>query len=213
MNLSFKNKTIVVLAPHTDDGEFGCGGTIARCIEEGANVYYVAFSAAEQSVLPHLPKDILRTEVRNATAVLGLNLENLKVYSFAVRHFPQLRQDILEEMVKINREIQPDIVFMPSFKDIHQDHAIIAQEGIRAFKNKTILGYEVPWNNLSFETSCFVKLEQRHLDLKIKALSMYESQKHRSYASKEFLSALAITRGTQISQPLAEAYEIIRLII
>ena len=26
---------ILVLGPHTDDGEFGCGGTIAKFIEEG----------------------------------------------------------------------------------------------------------------------------------------------------------------------------------
>ena len=38
-----KNK-ILVLAPHTDDGELGCGGTIAQYIDQGKEVYYVAFS-------------------------------------------------------------------------------------------------------------------------------------------------------------------------
>ena len=55
---SYKN--VIVLAPHTDDGEFGCGGTIAKLIGEGKNVYYVAFSTAEDSVPKHLPKDILK---------------------------------------------------------------------------------------------------------------------------------------------------------
>lgn len=211
MNHFFKGKKILVLAPHTDDGEFGCGGTISRCLEEGADVFYAAFSVAEQSVLPHLPKDILRTEVVKATETLGIKKENLTIFNFEVRYFPKLRQDILEELVKLNRIISPDIVFMPSFKDIHQDHSTIAQEGIRAFKFKTILGYEVPWNNLSFETSCFIRLEERHLKNKILALKQYQSQMHRSYASEEFLKSLAITRGTQIGEKYCEAFEVIRL--
>ena len=43
-------KNILILAPHTDDGEFGCGGTIAKLIKEGKNVSYIAFSTAEESV-------------------------------------------------------------------------------------------------------------------------------------------------------------------
>ena len=41
---------ILVLAPHTDDGELGCGGTISKFVKEGKNIYYVAFSTAEESV-------------------------------------------------------------------------------------------------------------------------------------------------------------------
>jgi LmbE family N-acetylglucosaminyl deacetylase len=46
-----KFKRVLILAPHTDDGEFGCGGTINKLIEEGSEIYYAAFSACEQSVL------------------------------------------------------------------------------------------------------------------------------------------------------------------
>ena len=37
-------KRVLVLAPHTDDGEFGCGGTMARLVEAGVEVHYQAFS-------------------------------------------------------------------------------------------------------------------------------------------------------------------------
>ena len=63
--------TILVLAPHTDDGEFGCGGSISKWVNEGKEVYYVAFSSAEKSVLKEMPKDILK-EVQEATKVLGI---------------------------------------------------------------------------------------------------------------------------------------------
>nr|WP_287495042.1 PIG-L family deacetylase [Candidatus Brachybacter algidus] len=51
----FKGKKVFILAPHTDDGELGCGGTIARLIEDGAIVYYVAFSTADKSVPDEFP--------------------------------------------------------------------------------------------------------------------------------------------------------------
>ena len=43
-------KRVLVLAPHTDDGEFGCGGTMARLVEAGIEVHYHAFSIATRSL-------------------------------------------------------------------------------------------------------------------------------------------------------------------
>ena len=57
MKLTFDK--VLVLAPHTDDAEFGCGGTIAKLVSEGSEVHIAAFSACEQSVRPEFPKDIL----------------------------------------------------------------------------------------------------------------------------------------------------------
>lgn len=205
--------TILILAPHTDDGEFGCGGTIARYVTQGARPIYVAFSAAEQSVLPHLPRDILRTEVRKATAQLGVADEDCLVLDFEVRRFPELRQQILDKMLELNQRYQPDMVFLPSANDTHQDHQTIAQEGFRAFKRTTMLGYEVPWNNLDFRTSCFVDIAEEHLERKIRAVGMYQSQQHRTYASAEFIRSLALTRGVQIGKRYAEAFEVVRWVI
>src|SRR5262249_11400292 len=56
-------KRALVLAPHTDDGEFGCGGTMARLVEEGVDVRYVAFSIATRSLPGGFPPDTLRHEV------------------------------------------------------------------------------------------------------------------------------------------------------
>lgn len=62
---------ILVLAPHTDDGELGLGGTISKLITEGKKVTYVAFSTAEESVPEGFPKDILKTEVRKRHGQVG----------------------------------------------------------------------------------------------------------------------------------------------
>lgn len=205
-------KVVLVLAPHTDDGEFGCGGTIVKLISQGCRIVYAAFSAAEQSVLPQFPRDILRHEVLEATSTLGIKANDCLVFDFPVRKFPEYRQDILEKMVLLNKEYRPDMVFLPSMNDTHQDHLVIAQEGFRAFKKTSMYGYEVPWNNLDFRTTCFFVIDETQLQTKINALECYRSQQHRSYATAEFIRSLAITRGAQISQPFAEVFEVIRLI-
>lgn len=201
---------ILVLAPHTDDGELGCGGTIARFIEEGRDVYYVAFSTARTSVTPDFPDNILETEVRAATEILGIPEENLILFDYPVRRFPEHRQSILENLIKLREEIKFDLIFVPSLNDIHQDHQVIAQEGLRAFKRHTILGYEEPWNNITFETRNFIPLEERHVEKKIEALRCYKSQMHRKYLDEAFIWSLARTRGTQIEGGYAEAFEVLR---
>jgi LmbE family N-acetylglucosaminyl deacetylase len=208
-----KFKNVFVLAPHTDDGELGAGGTIAKLIEHGANVYYFAFSTAEESVPEGHPKDILKTEVINATKRLGIKRENVIIYNYQVRKLNYARQDILEDLIQYKRKIVPDLVLMPSLHDIHQDHATIAQEGLRAFKNCTILGYELIWNNLTFNTTSFIKLEKKHVKCKCHALQEYKSQEGRAYMSEDFIFSLAKTRGVQIGTEYAESFEVLRWII
>ncbi len=147
--------SVLVLAPHTDDGELGVGGTIAKLIEQNINVYYAAFSTAEESVPNGFPKDILKTEVRNATHKLGIKDENLIIYNYQVRKLNYVRQEILENLIELRRTINPDLVFMPSLHDIHQDHTAVALEGLRAFKNKIILGYELDLEQLNFRYPVF----------------------------------------------------------
>ena len=204
---------ILVLAPHTDDGEFGCGGSISRFVQEGKEIYYVAFSTAEESVPDPWPKDILKTEVKEATNRLGIQTDRLIIFNFKVRELSYHRQEVLEELVKIKNEVCPDLVFLPSSNDLHQDHSTVSIEGIRAFKNTTILGYEIPWNNIAFQAVAFIILSEENINTKINALDAYNSQKGRSYANEEFIRSLARTRGVQIGSRYAEAFEVIRLVV
>jgi len=206
---------VVVLAPHADDGEFGCGGTIAKLAAQPTKpeIFYYAFSLCEDSIPDEFPKDILGSELEAAAKELGIPAENVTMYKYPVRHFPQYRQEILENLVSIQKEIQPDLVIMPSSYDVHQDHNTIFQEGRRAFKKNTILGYEFMWNNFSFSTSCFVALEEEHIKKKISALQQYKSQGHRFYMNQQKIMGLANYRGLQIMEDYAEAFEVIRWLI
>lgn len=204
---------ILVLAPHTDDGEFGCGASISKWLSEGRQVYYAAFSSAELSVPKGMPKDILVKEVKAATRSLGIPSGNLSVFKYPVRNFLSFRQNILEDMIRLSTQIRPDIVLLPSTSDTHQDHQVISQEGFRAFKKTSMVGYEIPWNNLSFTTNMFVKLTNTQIGNKITALKCYKSQSNRTYAKETFIRSLAEVRGTQVGTQYAEAFEVIRWIM
>jgi N-acetylglucosamine malate deacetylase 1 len=207
-------KVILVLSPHTDDGELGAGGTISRFVLEDKVVYYVAFSGCEASVPQGLPKDTLRKECNKSMKVLGIRPERVKILDYEVRTLPKYRQEILEILTSLKKEIHPDLVLVPSSSDVHQDHAVIHMEAIRAFKKEaSIWGYEHPWNNLSFSTDILVSLEVKNIDVKVECLKEYVSQEGKSYMDEENIRALARTRGSQIDKKNAEAFELVRLII
>jgi len=137
---------------------------MSRLADAGCEVRYVAFSIATRSLPEGFPPDTLAREVLEATGELGIPEALLTVHDFDVRTFPEHRQDILEALVALWEEWQPDVVFQPSLHDVHQDHKTIAEEGLRAFKRTTILGYEIPWNNFDFSYQWYVALEKRHIE-------------------------------------------------
>lgn len=205
-------RTVLVLAPHTDDYEIGAGGYIHRLISGGATLHAMAFSTAAESLPAGLPPDTLVHECREAARRLGIPAGNLEILNFPVRRFPEHRQPILELLVAARRRIAPDLVLVHATTDVHQDHQVITQEAIRAFKGTTILGYELPWNDLRFSTQCMVQLSEENLQAKLHALEAYASQMHRAYAKADVPTGLARVRGVSVGFELAEAFEVIRWI-
>lgn len=203
--------SVLVLAPHTDDGELGAGGFLSKLVSSGAKVTYVAFSTAKESLPEGMPEDTLYYEVKNAIGHLGI--KDIEILDYPVRNFDLNRQLILEDLIKIRAIKDFDLVLLPSSSDIHQDHQVIRNEGIRAFKNTTILGYELIWNSFDFKNHLYVKLNENDVVNKINALSEYKSQSHRAYMSEEFVRSLAYTRGLQVNHKYAECFEVIRWVL
>ncbi|MBL8048206.1 MAG: PIG-L family deacetylase [Chthonomonas sp.] len=199
---------VLVLAPHTDDAELGAGATLARLQQEGAAITSVAFSDCRESVPAGFDPLVLRQEIVAAHTQLGI--KDVRVLDFNVRYFPRDRQEILEAMVALVKELQPDLVLCPMRSDIHQDHQVIAQEAIRAGKKSTIWGFELPWNNLTLDNPLFVEVSEDQLMAKVRALAAYESQGFRSYSNEATLRSLAHVRGIQSGYALAESFEVIR---
>ncbi len=211
--MSSMQERVLILAPHTDDAELGCGGTIARMLKDGVDISVAAFSTAEDSLPPGAVPTQLRDEFLSAMQTLGVPQDKTFVFGYPVRRLSYHRQELLEELVKLRHQIMPHMVFLPSASDLHQDHQVLNAEGLRCFKDMTIWGYELPWNTIRFSAQAFVTLEPCELQAKWKALQAYKSQfdLSRPYFSWEFIEGLARVRGVQVKAPYAEAFEVMRI--
>lgn len=209
----FHGARALFLAPHTDDVELGCGATLARCVEQAETVDVAVFSTATSSLPPGSSPHRLKFEFLKAMDQYHIPPERIHVYDYQVRRLNYSRQDILEDLITLRNSIQPNIVFTPSGGDIHQDHQVVHNESLRAFKTVTMLGYELPWNYFHFETRVFVSVTAEQMELKLRALQAYESQfeKNRGYFDEEFIKGLARVRGIQQGVPYSEAFELITL--
>ncbi len=205
-------KTVLALSPHTDDFEFGCGGTIARLLDEGAEVHTAIFSICRESVPKGFPEDVLLHEMHESADVFGIPKAQRHVFDYPVRRFTEYRQAILEDMVQLKRDLDPDLVLTPSTFDVHQDHEVISKESIRAFRYRSMFGYELPWNNLSFTSQALISLKEDYIQKKSESLACYKSQGFRHYSQPEYFRCEATFRGMQKKQQLAEAFEVIRIV-
>ncbi len=203
-------KNILVLAPHPDDAEFGCGASIHRWSNEGKNVWIATFSACVKSLPKGLESDTLYKEMSKSIAHLKVDSECIKHFDFPVREFPKYRQEILEELIKMRKEIDPGLILIPASFDIHQDHKTIHEEGVRAFKGRKVLGYELPWNNIQSTIDFHVKVSEENMNAKENAAACYASQSHRPYTKAGFFKALATIRGVQAGTAYAEGFELIK---
>ena len=107
-------KKVLILAPHTDDAEFGCGGAIAKWIRLGYEVKVIAFS--------YVGRNDLFEEMNEAMGELGV--KEFKIHNYQVRNFNRFRQRILDDMIKEDRAFNPDLVVCPATTDQHQDHQV-----------------------------------------------------------------------------------------
>lgn len=186
----------LILSPHADDGELGCGGTMQKFDE----VIHVAFSDCENPEL--------RNEFRRSNELLKNG--KFDILYFPVRNFDKHRQAILEAIRTYRTEF-PDVVFIPPY-DTHQDHEVIHKEAIRAFKGMTpeIYCYELPWNAQKQIYGTFSGISEDMLKRKIGALTRYKTQEMRPYMKPDFIRSLATVRGTQAGLTYAESFEVVR---
>ena len=183
--LDFKKKKILILSPHPEDGEIGCGGLIQRFLKNKSKCWYVCFTNASQSVKPPFKPNAQTYEMYRSTSILGIKKNFIIQKNYEVRSFNKYRQDILYELYLLNKKIKPDLVLCHSRQDTHQDHETITKEAIRAFKKTSILGYELPWNHFNFSADLYINLTKKECEIKCEALRSYKSRMYRPYLSKK----------------------------
>lgn len=198
---------------HPDDIELGAGATIAKSVDLGIECHTLVLSNCEETLKEtDLPEQQIVSESREALLHLGVSLDNMSWKLFPVRRFADFRVQILQLLIDDYRGLIWDKVFIPSTQDIHQDHSVVSQEAMRAFKFTTMLGYELPWNNYESKIAMFNSVRPEDLAKKINAMSKFQTQSRRFYAHPTMIEAVLRFRGLQINVPLAEGFEVIRWI-
>ena len=192
-------KNILTLAAHTDDVEIGCGASLYKFND--ANIKVIAFSLA--------PGEGVEDEFDESMELLGADYD---LHKMQIRELGYDRQQILDILYEEAWGNDYDLVFCPSSFDTHQDHAVVRDECFRAFKKTTILGYEMPWNNRTFDSDVFVEVSEQNLQSKLKHFDCYKSQVSRRFFSEDYITSMAKYRGYQAGVEYAEAFELIRMV-
>jgi LmbE family N-acetylglucosaminyl deacetylase len=215
-------QTILVIGAHPDDEVLGAGGVIAKhaaaddevhtlIITEGTTEQYDDESLIERK----------RDEARACADVLGVT----------ATHFGDLPDMRLDEVahVEVNavieavcEEIEPDIVYTHSRREVNRDHVAIHNSTLVAARPgsgiETVLAYETPSSTeyapemAGFEPTLFVDITH-HLDTKLKAFECYdlEVREYPHPRSKKALRALAQVRGAASDSVAAEAFDVLRM--
>lgn len=195
------------LGAHPDDVEIGCGGTIASRMDEDPVV--IVLSNCDTNNALGFTGSMIEEEFQNSMEVLGIS--RYDVFHFRNTEFPAQDKDIRKQIEELRRELQPDVIYLPSVKDPHQDHRTLAIEGIRAFRRGTeeIRGYEISTTPMGFNPVVYVNIEDV-MDIKIEALLCYRTQYERSNFDERIFRAQSAFRGAQMGSAYAEGFELIR---
>jgi LmbE family N-acetylglucosaminyl deacetylase len=198
---------LLFLGAHPDDIELGCGALLAH-VARTTDVRCITLSDNQKNPkLKNVPAEYFRS-----MEILGLSKESVVLDKFETRNFPRDRQQILEYLYQVNHEYRPDIVFVHTKADIHQDHKIVTEEALRAFRGVTILGFDVFRSSYGFFPHFLIEVDEKDVDLKIEALVQYKTYADRYYFSPEVIRATMVRHGALAEKPFAEGFDILRMV-
>ncbi|HEY59132.1 MAG TPA: hypothetical protein G4N92_00360 [Anaerolineae bacterium] len=203
----FYGKQIFFIGAHPDDIELGCGAFIAH-ITGQTEIHCITLSDNQKN--PLLTN--LATEHYRSMKILGVPDDHITLKDFETRRFQHLRQEILEYLFDLNKKFHPEIVFVHTPADLHQDHVTVTKEALRAFRGTTLFGYDVIRSSHGFFPSFLVEVSAQDVDRKISALAQYETYKDKYYFSPDVTRATSIRHGVLAERPYAEGFDILRII-
>jgi LmbE family N-acetylglucosaminyl deacetylase len=203
----FYGKKVCFIGAHPDDIELGCGALIAHILDK-TEVLCVTLSDNQQNPLL---KNLVE-EHYVSMGILGMPRQNVILEKFTTRKFPQMRQEILEYLFKLDKDFRPDIVFVHTRADIHQDHVQTTEEVLRAFRGTTVLGFDALRSSYGFFPHFLVEVKAEDVDRKIQALAQYKTYSDKYYFDPQVLRSTLIRHGALAERPFAEGFDILRIV-
>ena len=205
--MNFFGKRVLFLGAHPDDIELGCGALLHH-IAKHTDVLCVTLSDNQKN--PDLQN--VKNEHHESMAVLGVPEEKIILGPFTTRVFHDSRQEILEYFLKLRREFHPDLIFVHSKQDVHQDHLTMTDEALRAFRGITVLGFDVVRSSYGFFPHFLVEVTEEDVQKKIEALSKYETYRDRYYFNSDLTRSIMVRHGALAERPFAEGFDILRIV-
>jgi LmbE family N-acetylglucosaminyl deacetylase len=206
-NLTIYGKRILFIGAHPDDIELGCGALISH-IDDFTVIRCVTLSDNQKN--PQLKA--LPAEHFQSLQLLGVKTEDIVLKDFETRRFPQFRQEILEYLIDLNKEFHPDVVFVHTRSDLHQDHVTTTEETLRAFRGTSVLGYDVIRSSYGFFPTFFIEVIEKDVENKISALAQYKTYAGKYYFDENVTRATLIRHGALAEKKFAEGFDILRII-
>ena len=205
--MNFNGKRLLFLGAHPDDIELGCGALLHQ-VAKMSDVLCVTLSDNQKN--PELKN--VKNEQYAAMRVLGIPREKMIFGPFTTRVFPHSRQEILEFFLGLRREFQPDLIFVHSKQDVHQDHLTMTEEALRAYRGITVLGFDVVRSSYGFFPHFLVEVTEQDVEKKIEALAKYKTYRDRYYFNAELTRSIMIRHGALAELPYAEGFDILRIV-
>ncbi len=230
---------VVVIVAHHDDIEFGCSGTIARWIEEGAEVTYVIVTdggsgSNEPGIIREELAALREKEQLAASAVVGVHdVRFLGYKDGTLQPTLELRRDL----TRILREVRPDRVICQDPRTVffgdgyinHPDHRAAGEAAIYAtfpssetrpiFPELLDEGYEPHkvsqlWVTLSIEPTHYVDITDT-FDKKLASLRAHESQlgsgEDAENGALKFITERNAQSGARVGVEYAEFFKVMIL--
>lgn len=217
-------KKILVVAPHADDEVLGVGGTIAKNVAEGNEVYVCVVTHGEEPLFPKSLVDKLREETIQAHQFLGIKKTYFLEYP-AVMLEQVERYKLNGSIMDVVGEVEPDEVYLPHMGDMQKDHQLVNEAVMVAVRPKyqhkvaAVYAYETlsetEWNIPNTVNAFIPTVYQdisEFLEQKKQALSFFTTQVSGfpDPRSLEAVEALAKYRGSTVKVKAAEAFVLIR---
>lgn len=214
---------VLVFAPHNDDEVLGVGGTIAKYVAQGHEVYIceVTKSNTDEEIKEE------RSEALAAHQLLGVKETIFLDFPIVtLRETPLVK--INAEFLKVVEDIRPNIAFIPHKGDMHMDHtvvshsAMVALRPINGIKVENIYAYETlsetEWNLPTVDNAYIPNVWSdisKFIDIKKEAMNCYQSQLKQPPHPRtlEIIEALAKLRGSTVGVPFAESFMLVRRLI
>lgn len=216
---------IIAIAPHPDDETLGCGGTLLKHRYASDEIYLVIVTTAG----PEYSPEHIRTKYGELSKVNRIyKFKEIFDLKFRVTHIDAIEiSKIIGALMRVFRQVGPDIIYLPFPNDIHTDHKVAADAVLSCMKwfrlptLKKIMAYETISEtefNIRpgpvFTPNIFVNIES-YIDKKVDAMKCYKTEIARSPfpRSEENIRALATFRGSTSGFGAAEAFMLLKEII